>query len=72
MARKVQFMFDDKLVEFEVEWSPMQLASIINDSVKDDGFLWVKNGGDGPDGCTFVNLGRCTCIRLFDDEPPAE
>ena len=63
--RYVQFVFDDRMVEFPVSWSSGELGSAVTRVMEDDGYLWVPLDQDEDTG-TFVNLSRCTVVRLVE------
>lgn len=67
--RYVQFVFDEKMMEFEVDWSSEQLVEAIDNCTKDDGFLWIPKDEESDTG-TFVNLNNCTGVVLAEREVP--
>ena len=75
-VRLIQFVFDDIMTEFRVDWTQEQVNGMITKVMSDDGYLWVPYDEEAGTG-TFVNLNGCTCIRLVEfpvepDEKPVE
>lgn len=67
--RRVRFLFDDKMMEFDVNWTSQQLMEMISGVTADDGFFWVPRDEERDTG-SFVNLNNCTGVTLDEDEVP--
>ena len=67
-AKKVQFIFGDKMVEFDVDWTQSQLTDMVTDVMKDDGYLWIPQDDEMGLGM-FVNIGNCSAIKLVERKP---
>lgn len=67
VERYVQFIFNDKMVEFNVPWSQGQLQGLVTDVMKDDGYIWVPYDEERGTGA-FINLNNCTNIKLVERE----
>ena len=63
--RYVQFVFDDKMVEFCVPWTVDELTRVVDESMADNGFFWVPKDEERGTG-TFINISRCTNIMIVE------
>lgn len=67
--RYVQFIFDEKMVEFDVQWTLDEVSKMVTECMKDDGYLWVPYDEEKGLGA-FINLNVCTNIKISEREVP--
>lgn len=63
--RYIQFVFDDKMVEFRVPWTVDELTRVVDESMADNGFFWVPKDEERGTGA-FINISRCTNIMIIE------